>query len=114
MFRSITGVRLSCSFGACTRVIWVKKGTPETAMKVPGIPFFVKKQQFKQTSVYSKTWLRATLTVEEKLVDAKTGAFVSMGNGKEVYIRDVTKPNAPTLGKEYAAKVRRQVIEGRL
>jgi hypothetical protein len=80
---------------SCASVIWVKQkpsGSNDKPTDLPGVPFYVKTQQFKQTSVYNKTWLRATLTVEKKWRDRKTGKDTE--RGKESFARDVAKASS--------------------
>jgi hypothetical protein len=49
----------------------------KTYPQVGGIPFYVKKQQFTQTSTYQQTWIRATLFAKRVSVDDKTGKQIS-------------------------------------
>lgn len=59
---------------------------------VQGIPFYAKKVQFRQSSVYVDTWLRVTLTVEKKLVDTATGKEVVIDSGTQQYTKDLANP----------------------
>ena len=96
MLRTISIVVLATMQVSCTKVIWVKeKGTDGPVNDVYGIPFFVKKEQFRKTTVYADTWLRATLTVEKKLVDRTTGKEVLLDRGAQQYVKDIPK----ALGK---------------
>ena len=97
MIRALAVCAASALLCSCTNVIWVKqKKTDATGdpQKIAGLPFYVKVEKVKQTTVYAKPWLRATLTVEIKLRDTKEGKEVLIDSGKQTFVRDVLKTNA--------------------
>ena len=49
----------------CTNTVWVAKDVENDTADVEGIPFYVKREQHVQTTVYSHTWLNAELTVKK-------------------------------------------------
>lgn len=98
MFRTLIVALMVGMLVGCTHVLWVKEkeGTSDYE-KVPGVPFYAKKETFRHTSVYVKSWLRATLTVEKKAVDKKAGNEAPADSVKQVFTKDLLKGNAGLL-----------------
>jgi len=65
--------------------------------KVPGIPFYVKTEQFKQTTVYAKTYLKSTLTVELGVAVPKIGKEVSSEALKQSFEKQLRKQDSQLL-----------------
>ena len=85
---------------SCVNVIRVreKDRTPNSAVQtLDGLPFYVKVEKFSQTTVYSKTWLTATLTVKKKLVDTQNGKEVQLGTGKQLFVKLLPKTDNAKL-----------------
>jgi hypothetical protein len=83
---------------ACSVVTITEKSTSGgTSNDVDGIPFYVKIEKFKHTSVYLQTWLRATLTVELKVIDKKDNKEVVVEAGKQPYVTDLPIGPNPEL-----------------
>lgn len=102
MFRSILIVTAAVSLAACAKVIWVKEkqtGSRDKPTAVYGIPFHVKVEEFRKTTVYADTWLRATLTVEKKLVDESTGQKALIDSGQQQYTVDIANPPPDELNE---------------
>lgn len=53
--------------GSCTSAVWLRGG-PDYHGKKRGIPFYVTKQAFKQTTVYEQLWYEVTLVVSFRFV----------------------------------------------
>ena len=98
MLRTLTiGALMTGVLTACTHVLWVKEQDTSDYKKVPGIPFYAKKETFRHTSVYVKSWFRATLTVEKKTVDKKAGNEAEADGVKQVFTKDLLKANVVLL-----------------
>jgi hypothetical protein len=84
----------------CTHVVWVtdkKNEDNARSEKVDGIPFYVKTEQFRHTTVWIKTWLTATLTVEKKSIDTTNGKEAQTDSGKQVITKQLLKSDSPQL-----------------
>jgi hypothetical protein len=101
MIRSISIALMLGILCACTNVLWVKRNAGNESSpdykKMPGIPFYAKTLQFKHASVYVRTWLRVTLTVEKKTVDTKDGKEVLLDGSKQIIPLDLRKEDAKLL-----------------
>lgn len=69
----------------------------ENSDDIDGIPFYVKVEKFKKTTIYTETWLRATLTVETKAIDTADNKEVVVDTGKQPYVMDLPKGPNPAL-----------------
>jgi hypothetical protein len=96
-------VTLSCA--SVVRVSHLETAKVAAKGDDAGLPFYIKVERFKPTSVYRKTWLRLTMTVEHKGTDTKTGKAVTAGNEKAIYQKDVLR-DSPQLAALKAAMVR--------
>ncbi len=90
---------LLCS---CTSVVKVKKGDSDLA----GIPFYFKKEQFRQVTVNRETWFKLTLKVEKKLVEKTDGKEVLLDRGTQSYVREVKDIDDPKVIAVKAAILR--------
>lgn len=98
IIRAISVVAAIALLTACAKAVWVQKNSESaTAAGVYGLPFYVKTEQFKKTTVYADTWLRSTLTVAKKLVDTKDGKEVLLDRGTQQYVKDLPKPQPDAL-----------------
>jgi hypothetical protein len=82
---------------ACADVVHVTR--KETASlgnetKMDGLPFYIKVERFQQSTVYIKTWLRVTLTVQKQLRDKQGGGSAPAGGPKDVYQKDIAQDYA--------------------
>lgn len=89
------------ALASCTNVLWVKKkvddGDNAKYSKIGGIPFYVKKEQFKQTTVYAKTWLKSTLTVEMRVAVPKVGMESAVEGATLSLEKDLFKQDSKKL-----------------
>lgn len=125
MLRKIAVAAVAALLSACINVVTVKAVDTKTLEAecakrkeqrsagfkadcdgAPGIPFYIKKEQFRKTTVYADTWLRATLTVETKLVDSKDGKEVLIDAGKQLYTKNIPKPPGEGITKLKTALLR--------
>ncbi|MBS1994778.1 MAG: hypothetical protein JSS86_00650 [Cyanobacteria bacterium SZAS LIN-2] len=77
------------ALSSCSNVVWVtaKKSPDLTTGKQDGIPFYTKVEKFHRTTVYDVTWLQATLTVDRKVSQEKSGKEGDQTGRKEVFVR---------------------------
>lgn len=83
---------------ACVPVVQVKQ-TPALkedvgAGKLPGIPFYVKVDEYVHSTVHERRWLRATLKIEKKMRDKKDDKEVTIDVGTQSVTRDLLAPGA--------------------
>lgn len=86
----------------CTNTVWVKEKTTndsgETNYKqIGGIPFFIKKEVFNQTTAYAQTWLVATMTVERLLLTKNNDKYETFLLDKQNYEKGIHKANYQAL-----------------
>ncbi len=82
MKNSVLVIVFAVFLGGCSNTVWVKErvnenGKNDTYNQIGGIPFYVKKEVFNQTTSYAQTWLGATLTIEKSLISEKDGKVES-------------------------------------
>ena len=63
---------------------------------LPGLPFYVKHQQFRQVSVYRETWFRLTLDAETKPSDTN-GAPAKLAADHQMFTAQVKKLDDPAV-----------------
>ncbi len=100
MKRAIGTFLALSTLSGCAHVIWVtdkKNETGAISEKVDGIPFYVKTEQFRHTTVWEKTWFTATLTVETKSIDPTNGKEVQTDASKQVIVKQVLKSDSNQL-----------------
>ena len=85
----------------CTQTVWVTEkkvvNNKEQFTEVGGIPFYIKKKVFDQSSQYGTAWLKSTLSIEKKLMVPKTDepAFISLD--KQSYEKQLCKSQLSDL-----------------
>ena len=86
---------------SCTNVLWVKERVAEgdkvKYRRIGGVPFYVKREQFKQTTVYAKTWLKSTLTVDRRVMDVRLGKELVLESSKQSFQRQLLSENSDRL-----------------
>ncbi|MGC3983110.1 MAG: hypothetical protein QM808_17795 [Steroidobacteraceae bacterium] len=101
MLRIISVVVLSLSIASCVNVVRVKEKTSEgnktKYSQIGGIPFYIKKQYYTQTTAYADTWYKVTLTAEKKLVDSKEGKEALVDAGTQVFVKNVSSPTSDAI-----------------
>ena len=108
--KRVTSIALAGILCGCNVVTVHEKGIDDVnSSKVDGIPFYVKAEFFKKTTVYSKSWYRATLTVETKLVDKKEDKEITLDVNKSPYVADLPKEPNPQL-----ADIKTKIINANL
>ncbi|WP_144775388.1 hypothetical protein [Marinobacter maritimus] len=85
----------------CTSTVWVEekvtKDGVESVSDVGGIPFYTKKEIYKQVTSYSRSWLVATLSVEKFLVTEKDGKFETFPLDKQGIEKHISKSQLSEL-----------------
>jgi hypothetical protein len=99
MLRLIVVALVGLSLASCVNVVRVRDraGTAATTTKRDGVPFYIKVERFVHTTAYADTWIRATLTVEKKLVDNKDGKEVLVDVGQQSRIKNLVNAPKPAL-----------------
>lgn len=94
-------VALAPVLGGCTQTVWVTQAVQEDGKtryeKVGGIPFYVKKEVYNQTTSYSQTWYKATLVVDTLVGDAATGAQNTPKPSRQVFEKRLLKGDLDQL-----------------
>ena len=98
--KTVMAMAVAVMLSGCTVVtVHEKEAGGGKSSKIDGIPFYAKTELFKKTSVYSQTWLRATLTVTKKLIDQKDNKELPYGGNKLPYVKDLPKGSNPELAE---------------
>nr|PZN76139.1 MAG: hypothetical protein DIU57_17645 [Pseudomonadota bacterium] len=91
LFLAFVAFTLSLTGCADVAVVGRSKGDG-THEFVPGIPFFVKKKEETQVTVYRQTWLRVRLAATTKLLDSRGDKATQISVGAQEFVRDILKP----------------------
>lgn len=99
--------------GGCSNAVWVnervtKNGEDDTYRQIGGVPFYVKKEVFNQTTSYAKTWLKATLSVEKTLLYNSDGKVESFKLDTQSIEKRLLKSQLPELNS-----IKKSILEAR-
>ena len=96
-------ILLATIVSGCTNTVWVREkqqnGGEVTYEQLGGIPFFIKKEVWNQSTTYSQTWLKASLTIDKKLVITKDDKPSYFDGYSQVFTKQIVKERLPDLYK---------------
>lgn len=95
-------IATTCLASGCTSTVWVTKKNAaegqESYDKVGGVPFFVKKEILNQSTSYTKSWVKSTLSVEKRLMYVNNGELKYSIIDKKSYEKQLAKNELGNLG----------------
>ena len=114
--RTVLVVAITALLASCTNVLRVKERVVEdNGVKyktIGGVPFYVKREQFKQTTLYTKTWLKATLTVDKRVLDSKVEKEFQLETSKQVFVTQLLKETSDKLSPIRIAIMNADIHDG--
>lgn len=94
---------VSITISGCTNTVWVSEkqqsGDNFKYKQIGGIPFYIKKEVWDQSTIYTQTWLISTLIVEKKLIVNKAGNLSYFNIDKQSFTKQVAKHRLSDLYK---------------